>query len=192
MPIWGCILVYVCVPKCSLNFNINLMLFILVWQSLSEKLSEFTEKLEDVCDKLTLTENRLIGHQPQADNAGCITDLQQYQQEHQVCSSSLGFIRQTVFVQSDLYQSKHVLFHDPLLLTLYCCLISRLCKKTYWQMPVPWMRSSPVLKSFWKKIEASWRQIKLPSSRVSWKRLKAKPNSSTSGLRSPGKTWRRL
>ncbi|XP_053189157.1 dystonin [Scomber japonicus] len=52
-------------------------------ESLLERHKEFTEKLEDVCDNLTLTENRLIGHQQQADNAGCITDLQQYQQEHQ-------------------------------------------------------------------------------------------------------------
>ncbi|CAK6951622.1 dystonin isoform X1 [Scomber scombrus] len=52
-------------------------------KSLLERHKEFTEKLEDVCDNLTLTENRLIGHQQQADSAGCITDLQQYQQEHQ-------------------------------------------------------------------------------------------------------------
>uniref|UniRef100_A0A8C9ZXZ2 Dystonin n=1 Tax=Sander lucioperca TaxID=283035 RepID=A0A8C9ZXZ2_SANLU len=44
---------------------------------------EFTEKLEEVCDNLTLTENHLIGHQQQAENAECVTDLQQYQQEHQ-------------------------------------------------------------------------------------------------------------
>ncbi|XP_062286760.1 dystonin [Scomber scombrus] len=52
-------------------------------EALLERHKEFTEKLEDVCDNLTLTENRLIGHQQQADSAGCITDLQQYQQEHQ-------------------------------------------------------------------------------------------------------------
>uniref|UniRef100_A0A3Q0SXG4 Dystonin n=1 Tax=Amphilophus citrinellus TaxID=61819 RepID=A0A3Q0SXG4_AMPCI len=40
-------------------------------------------KLAEVCDNLTLTENRLIGHQQQSDNAESITDLQQYQQEHQ-------------------------------------------------------------------------------------------------------------
>uniref|UniRef100_A0A3Q2DDV9 Dystonin n=1 Tax=Cyprinodon variegatus TaxID=28743 RepID=A0A3Q2DDV9_CYPVA len=38
-------------------------------ESLSEKHKEFTEKLEEVCDNLTLTENRLIGHQQQADTA---------------------------------------------------------------------------------------------------------------------------
>ncbi|XP_042357950.1 dystonin isoform X5 [Plectropomus leopardus] len=52
-------------------------------KSLLEKHKEFTEKLEEVCDNLTLTENQLIGHQQQAENAECVTDLQQYQQEHQ-------------------------------------------------------------------------------------------------------------
>ncbi|XP_051272626.1 dystonin isoform X18 [Dicentrarchus labrax] len=52
-------------------------------ESLLAKHKEFTEKLEEVCDNLTLTENHLIGHQQQAENAECVTDLQQYQQEHQ-------------------------------------------------------------------------------------------------------------
>ncbi|XP_054886085.1 dystonin isoform X3 [Poeciliopsis prolifica] len=52
-------------------------------ETLLEKHKEFTEKLEEVCDNLTLTENRLIGHQQQADNAESFTDLQQYQHEHQ-------------------------------------------------------------------------------------------------------------
>ncbi|XP_029305110.1 LOW QUALITY PROTEIN: dystonin [Cottoperca gobio] len=52
-------------------------------KSLLEKHKEFTEKLEEVCDNLTLTENQLIGHQQQSENAECVTDLQQYQQEHQ-------------------------------------------------------------------------------------------------------------
>ncbi|XP_044068912.1 dystonin isoform X20 [Siniperca chuatsi] len=52
-------------------------------ESLLEKHKEFTEKLEEVCDNLTLTENHLIGHKQQAENAECVTDLQQYQQEHQ-------------------------------------------------------------------------------------------------------------
>uniref|UniRef100_A0A8D3DJ03 Dystonin n=1 Tax=Scophthalmus maximus TaxID=52904 RepID=A0A8D3DJ03_SCOMX len=51
--------------------------------SLLERHKEFTEKLEEVCDNLTLTENRLIGHQQQTDSAESVTDLQQYQQEHQ-------------------------------------------------------------------------------------------------------------
>lgn len=60
------------------------LLFSLVVQSLLMKHKEFTEKLEEVCDNLTLTENHLIGHQQQAENAESMTDLQQYQQEHQV------------------------------------------------------------------------------------------------------------
>ncbi|XP_032409209.1 dystonin isoform X2 [Xiphophorus hellerii] len=52
-------------------------------ETLLKKHKEFTEKLEEVCDNLTLTENRLIGHQQQADNAESVTDLQQYQHEHQ-------------------------------------------------------------------------------------------------------------
>ncbi|XP_017268354.1 dystonin isoform X5 [Kryptolebias marmoratus] len=52
-------------------------------ESLIAKHKEFAEKLEEVCDNLTLTENQLIGHQQQADKAECVTDLQQYQQEHQ-------------------------------------------------------------------------------------------------------------
>ncbi|XP_068613208.1 dystonin-like [Brachionichthys hirsutus] len=52
-------------------------------KSLQAKQKEFTEKLEEVCDNLTLTENHLIGHQQQAENAECVRDLQQYQQEHQ-------------------------------------------------------------------------------------------------------------
>lgn len=58
--------------------------FLLLGQSLLEKHKEFTDKLEEVCDNLTLTENHLIGHQQQAENAESVTDLQQYQQEHQV------------------------------------------------------------------------------------------------------------
>ncbi|XP_068183099.1 dystonin [Antennarius striatus] len=52
-------------------------------KSLLAKHKEFTEKLEEVCDNLTLTENLLIGHQQQAENAECVRDLQQYQQENQ-------------------------------------------------------------------------------------------------------------
>ncbi|XP_069395298.1 dystonin isoform X17 [Paralichthys olivaceus] len=52
-------------------------------KSLLERHKEFSDKLEEVCDNLTLTENRLIGHQQQADSTETVTDLQQYQQEHQ-------------------------------------------------------------------------------------------------------------
>lgn len=53
-------------------------------QSLLAKHKEFSEKLEEVCDNLTLTENQLMGHQQQAENTESVTDLQQYQKEHQV------------------------------------------------------------------------------------------------------------
>ncbi|XP_077437935.1 dystonin isoform X6 [Vanacampus margaritifer] len=52
-------------------------------ESILERHQEIADKLEEVCDSLTLTENRLIGHQQQANNAECVTDLRQYQQEHQ-------------------------------------------------------------------------------------------------------------
>ncbi|XP_034041193.1 dystonin [Thalassophryne amazonica] len=52
-------------------------------QSILEKQKEFTEKLEEACGNLTLTENLLLGHQQQAENTECVSDLQQYQQEHQ-------------------------------------------------------------------------------------------------------------
>lgn len=49
-----------------------------------EKQREFSEKLQELFDDLTQTENRLIGHQQQAVSAKSVGDLQQYQQEHQV------------------------------------------------------------------------------------------------------------
>lgn len=58
--------------------------FLIFSQTLLEKHKEFSEKLEEMCDNLTLTENRLIGHQQQAGNTESVSDLQQYQQEHQV------------------------------------------------------------------------------------------------------------
>ena len=68
----------------SVGREFNCCVFLLVGQSLLEKHKEFTEKLEEVCNNLTQTENHLIGHQQQAENAESVTDLQQYQQEHQV------------------------------------------------------------------------------------------------------------
>lgn len=49
-----------------------------------EKQKEFSDKLQELFDDLTQTENRLIGHQQQAASAKTVGDLQQYQQEHQV------------------------------------------------------------------------------------------------------------
>ena len=53
-------------------------------QVVTEKQKEFASKLDELCDSLTLTENRLIGHQHEAGHADSVSDLQQYQQEHQV------------------------------------------------------------------------------------------------------------
>ncbi|CAL8257405.1 unnamed protein product [Lota lota] len=52
-------------------------------QVVTEKQKEFASKLDELCDSLTLTENRLIGHQHEAGHADSVSDLQQYQQEHQ-------------------------------------------------------------------------------------------------------------
>uniref|UniRef100_A0A8C4Z269 Dystonin n=1 Tax=Gadus morhua TaxID=8049 RepID=A0A8C4Z269_GADMO len=49
----------------------------------TEKQKEFASKLDELCDSLTLTENRLMGHQHEAGHADSVSDLQQYQQEHQ-------------------------------------------------------------------------------------------------------------
>lgn len=57
-------------------------------QVVTEKQKEFSDKLDELYDSLTLTENRLIGHQQEAgqtDRLDSVSDLQQYQQEHQVC-----------------------------------------------------------------------------------------------------------
>ncbi|KAK3573639.1 hypothetical protein QTP86_029971 [Hemibagrus guttatus] len=53
-------------------------------QNAVEKQKEFVAKLQELCDDLTQTENRLIGHQQQSNNAKSVGDLQQYQQENQV------------------------------------------------------------------------------------------------------------
>ncbi|KAG7462800.1 hypothetical protein MATL_G00188590 [Megalops atlanticus] len=52
-------------------------------QSAAEKQKEYSEKLQELCDSLTQTENRLIGHQQLAISGDSVGDLQQYQKEHQ-------------------------------------------------------------------------------------------------------------
>ncbi|XP_069036167.1 dystonin isoform X12 [Lepisosteus oculatus] len=52
-------------------------------QSITEKQKEYTEKLQELCDHMTQTENRLIGHQQSAVTGDNLGDLQQYQKEHQ-------------------------------------------------------------------------------------------------------------
>ncbi|XP_056116142.1 dystonin isoform X4 [Rhinichthys klamathensis goyatoka] len=58
-------------------------------QAAVEKQREFSEKLQELFDDLTQTENRLIGHQQQAVSAKSVGDLQQYQQEHQALQKDL-------------------------------------------------------------------------------------------------------
>ncbi|XP_052427650.1 dystonin [Carassius gibelio] len=58
-------------------------------QAAVEKQREFSEKLKELFDDLTQTENRLIGHQQQAASAKTVGDLQQYQQEHQALQKDL-------------------------------------------------------------------------------------------------------
>ncbi|XDV50941.1 hypothetical protein PO909_019905 [Leuciscus waleckii] len=58
-------------------------------QAAVEKQKEFSEKLQELFDDLTQTENRLIGHQQQAVSAKSVGDLQQYQQEHQALQKDL-------------------------------------------------------------------------------------------------------
>ncbi|XP_059374124.1 dystonin-like isoform X2 [Carassius carassius] len=58
-------------------------------QAVVEKQREFSEKLQELFDDLTQTENRLIGHQQTAASAKTVGDLQQYQQEHQALQKDL-------------------------------------------------------------------------------------------------------
>ncbi|XP_041108046.1 dystonin-like isoform X16 [Polyodon spathula] len=67
----------------------NLMLHLEIRQDLStqkniaEKQKEYTEKLQELYDHLTQTENRLIGHQQTTISGDSLGDLQQFQTEHQ-------------------------------------------------------------------------------------------------------------
>ncbi|XP_043919283.1 dystonin isoform X2 [Protopterus annectens] len=65
-------------------------------QDIEEKHVEYTEKLQEVCDLLVQTENRLIGHQQVALKEDSLIDLQQYQTEQQA-------------LQQDIQASKHAL-----------------------------------------------------------------------------------
>ncbi|KAL7877335.1 hypothetical protein SRHO_G00039780 [Serrasalmus rhombeus] len=58
-------------------------------QTAGEKQKEFVAKLQEMCDDLRQTENRLIGHQQQAVLAKSVGDLQQYQQEHQALQKDI-------------------------------------------------------------------------------------------------------
>ncbi|XP_060781397.1 dystonin isoform X6 [Neoarius graeffei] len=58
-------------------------------QNAVEKQKEFVTKLQELCDDLTQTENRLIGHQQQSNSAKSVGDLQQYQQENQALQKDI-------------------------------------------------------------------------------------------------------
>lgn len=68
-------------------------------QNAVERQKEFVTKLQELCDDLTQTENRLIGHQQQSNAAKSVGDLQQYQQENQVytCASYTVFRWEVLF-----------------------------------------------------------------------------------------------
>ncbi|TSN48476.1 Dystonin [Bagarius yarrelli] len=58
-------------------------------QNAMEKQKEFVAKLQDLCDDLTQTENRLISQQQQSSSAKSVGDLQQYQQENQALQKDI-------------------------------------------------------------------------------------------------------
>ncbi|XP_031661067.1 dystonin isoform X6 [Oncorhynchus kisutch] len=58
-------------------------------QYMEEKQKVFSDKLQELCDNLTNTENRLIGHQQQTKGAASVEDLQHVQQEHQALQKDI-------------------------------------------------------------------------------------------------------
>ncbi|KAK6301543.1 hypothetical protein J4Q44_G00275960 [Coregonus suidteri] len=58
-------------------------------QYMVEKQKVFSDKLQELCDNLTNTENRLIGHQQQTKGAESVEDLQQVHQEHQALQKDI-------------------------------------------------------------------------------------------------------
>ncbi|KAF4090023.1 hypothetical protein AMELA_G00044950, partial [Ameiurus melas] len=58
-------------------------------QNAVERQKDFVTKLQELCDDLTQTENRLIGHQQQSNGAKSVGDLQQYQQENQALQKDI-------------------------------------------------------------------------------------------------------
>ncbi|KAI5108559.1 dystonin [Silurus meridionalis] len=58
-------------------------------QNAVEKQKEFVDKLQELCEDLKQTENRLIGHQQQSNNAKSVGDLQQFQQENQALQKDI-------------------------------------------------------------------------------------------------------
>ncbi|XP_045566332.1 dystonin isoform X31 [Salmo salar] len=58
-------------------------------QYMEDKEKVFSDKLQELCDNLTNTENRLIGHQQQTKGAASVEDLQHVQQEHQALQKDI-------------------------------------------------------------------------------------------------------
>ncbi|XP_038830544.1 dystonin [Salvelinus namaycush] len=56
---------------------------------MEEKQKVISDKLQELCDNLTNTENRLIGHQQQTKGAASVEDLQHVQQEHQALQKDI-------------------------------------------------------------------------------------------------------
>ncbi|XP_071265283.1 microtubule-actin cross-linking factor 1-like isoform X26 [Salvelinus alpinus] len=58
-------------------------------QYMEEEQKVISDKLQELCDNLTNTENRLIGHQQQTKGAASVEDLQHVQQEHQALQKDI-------------------------------------------------------------------------------------------------------
>ncbi|KAM9412367.1 dystonin isoform 9-T9 [Salvelinus alpinus] len=56
---------------------------------MEEEQKVISDKLQELCDNLTNTENRLIGHQQQTKGAASVEDLQHVQQEHQALQKDI-------------------------------------------------------------------------------------------------------
>ncbi|XP_066552919.1 dystonin isoform X4 [Amia ocellicauda] len=67
----------------TLNLHLEIRQDLSNLKSAEDKQKEYADKLQELCDQLTQTENRLIGHQQSAVSGDSLGDLQQYQKEHQ-------------------------------------------------------------------------------------------------------------
>lgn len=76
----GCLKINLCN-----NFCVPLCSYVLIpKQDLMDQHQEFQEKLQDICDLLTQTENQIIGHKEALVIEDSKTELQQYQVRQQV------------------------------------------------------------------------------------------------------------
>ncbi|XP_054858022.1 dystonin isoform X2 [Eublepharis macularius] len=65
-------------------------------KDLAEQHQEFTEKIQDMCDLLTQTENQLIGHQEALVIEGGKSELQQYQTKQEELQKDMQGVTQTL------------------------------------------------------------------------------------------------